>query len=265
MFSIRYLNTVVPGLVSFDGTIKASLDGPDKVRPTKSMKALVKRKSPSLTHMKEPTVTTSTPTVDGLLSAFSSGQCHDRATMARKGAHVVIIHGPSSSLTQHACVDNNTNFLIPYSPQAGTTQKFAFIKDVKTYKATAPARQRSISDYNTNLNNLASGSVSLETFDLKDYPNGVLFVFKADESMQHARITKAYDTDEPMEHSKFEGIVLSHWHRHHEFFEADQDLVDLCTKVYGWHGFGNRKSVNSMGLNVYTGKWGSSRTIGNPV
>jgi len=214
MFSIRYLNTVVPGLVLFDGTIKALLDGPDKIRPTKSMKALIKRTSRSPTHMKEPPVTTSTPTVDGLLSAFSSGQCHARATMARKGAHVIIIHGPSSSLIQHPCVDNNTKFLIPYSPQTGTIQKFAFIKDVKTYKASVPARQQSTSAYDTNLKNLASGSVSLETFDLENYPDGVLFVFKADESMRHTRIIKEYDTDEPMEHSKFEGIVLSHWHFH---------------------------------------------------
>ena len=78
-------------------------------------------------------------------------------------------------------------------------------------------------------------------------------------------MVQEYTTKEPREHNQFSGVVLSHWHRSEQFYSVTRDELVLAQKVFGNNGFGNRKSVVSMGLNAYTGLRGNHVAIGNPV
>ena len=111
--------------------------------------------------------------------------------------------------------------------------------------------------------------ISLHSYNLTDHNIGLIFVFVANEEKKSNHIIHEFDSVQPMEHSdigaKFNGVVLSHWSRHREFYQIGSDDVQLAHRVFGNHGFGNRTSVVSMGLNAYTGMRGSKRAIGNPV
>ena len=83
--------------------------------------------------------------------------------------------------------------------------------------------------------------------------------------MSRMVVRHEFDTDRPMERSDFYGVVLSHWTRIERFYKIDVEEVNLAHRVFGQHGFNNRNSVASLGLNAYAGSRGSKRAIGNPV
>ena len=103
------------------------------------------------------------------------------------------------------------------------------------------------------------------SYNLADYKYGLMFVFVSNEKISRMVVRHEFDTDRPMEHSDFDGVVLSHWTRNERFYKIDVEEVNLAHRVFGQHGFGNRNSVASLGLNAYAGSRGSKRAIGNPV
>lgn len=271
-FSLRYLNTVVPGLVAFDGTVKSSVSGPDVIPLTKTMKKTIKKHSQTMPN-DEPKVTDLTDKVDGLLLEFPTGTMKSRPTMARAGAHVVVIKGNSSMLSKSPTdqlTEKKEPFLLPLvlpvnCADPKTISFGLFHKGLKEYKQAIADCPKTLEDYNASVLQNSSGSVSLRAFDLSDFPNGLLFVFESDDTLDTCKVVREYDTKVPMEHWEIEGTVLSHWHCHKEFFSADKEQVELSNRVFGKQGFGNRKSVMSAGMNVYTGQRGGGRAIGNPL
>ena len=280
-FSLRYLNAVIPRLVTPDGTIRASLSGADIIPfPRRLKKTLAV--SPKAFVKDEPSIThASTKGVQGVMKVLHAGPPEVQKTLAVAGTRVVIIEGPRDSLVQDFTdPEGKVPFLIPFAPECDATQ-FVPVDDdtinpvsqvfslfyggAKGYKERVANRSRSTKQHNKNLAKVSSSSISLKSYDLNKYKFGILFLFVCNDARSRSSVVQEYTTKEPREHNQFSGVVLSHWHRSEQFYSVTRDELVLAQKVFGNNGFGNRKSVVSMGLNAYTGLRGNHVAIGNPV
>ena len=252
----------------------ASLDGPDILPVPKGYKKRM-TKPP---HVLEPCVTYESGNSDGLLKALQSGHAKLSRTMALAGTHIVVIQGPSSALNcDKAFCDENGKlpFLVPFAKSASGAERNKFQDfglfhgGAKRYKEVVASHPRLPNAFDNMLDSECTSYITLRSYNLADHKLGLIFVFVANEEKKSNCIVHEFDSVQPMEHSEigamFNGVVLSHWSRHQEFYQIGSDDVQLAHCVFGNHGFGNRNSVLSMGLNAYTGMRGSKRAIGNPV
>jgi hypothetical protein len=67
-----------------------------------------------------------------------------------------------------------------------------------------------------------------------------------------------------MEHWQFDGTVMSHWTVSKNTLGVTRRMLNIVKDVFGGSGF-NRKSVKSIGINIYTGEKSSSQAVPNPV
>lgn len=106
--------------------------------------------------------------------------------------------------------------------------------------------------------------VDLKTYDLANYPNGLLFLYRPNDQLIEQTVVKEWETTEPLEHWQLNGTVMSHWIRNPKVYTITLDHVDVMESVFGQKGF-SRSSVDSIGINIYTGMKSSPRVIPSPL
>ena len=279
-FKLRYLNAVQRLTLSGYPFIHASVHGPDSVPRTSSMKKLIQEHRSSV-HCLLPEGISVVPTSHIRKSALLDilnrykGGIHNvaqrnntkRRTMAVAGSHVVEIEGPMMSLRDG--VDSDC-LLVPLvdievikSQKETHLQKYSYIpKDL--YTSLASRGPRKISKLNKKLILASRQIVKLTKYDLTRFPNGLLFVYRPNNQLHKPTIVREWDTTEPLEHWQFDGTVLSHWTLSPRTYSVKQSHIKVMEAVYDQRGF-NRSSVDSIGINIYTGIKSSPRAIANPV
>lgn len=276
--SLQYLNCINEKCVSLGGLVKASLEGPDVLQVNASyriagMKLSSKEK---LLLPTAPVVTSGSLRPRGLLQILHRcqvGTCKNyrvikKRTMSLPGTHVVEIEGPLTFL-RHPKSPRKDVVLVPLLNKefgectAMALEKYVYFpinkyRELSKYGRSFNSHSRFIHEY-------GEETICLRKYHLSHYKNGLIFVYRPNDTLTKPVIICEYDTTEPKEHSDFRGVVLSHWHRNENTYNITGDILDLVHCVYGAAAFGNRKSVKCRGLNAYSGIRRSNRAIGNPV
>jgi hypothetical protein len=123
---------------------------------------------------------------------------------------------------------------------------------------------KELKEINQKLKMSSQTVVDLRKYDLENYPNGLLFLYRPNDKLIEQTVVKEWDTTEPMEHWQFNGTVMSHWIHNPHIYTVTQDHIDVMESVFGQKGF-SRSGVDSIGLNIYTGTKSSPRVIPSPL
>jgi len=276
---VRYLNVVNVARAQYP-FLHASLLGPDTTTITMDMRKVVKENVNTVQSL-YPDGITSIPNryvhkshLLDILNACKDGQIIGtktkkvkRKTMSQTGTHVVEIEGPSLKL--HDGTDENC-LLVPLIENLekkvhtrAYIQRYIYVPKEK-YLSLISEKPRNITEFNNRLCMASQKSIDLLKFDLKQYPQGLMFVFKKSNTFEKPTIVREYDSKEPVEHWQVKGTVMSHWVVSEKTYTISREHVNIMENVYGHRGF-NRSSVGSIGINIYTGIKSSPRVIPNPL
>jgi hypothetical protein len=280
-FQLRYLNAIKPSRTTQGYPyVQASLLGPDTVPRTSAMKKIIQDEKsstgcllPNGNSQVPSNYVGKSPLLD-ILYGYKDGRAIvtqrnkvKRRSMAEAGTHVVEIEGPIMKLKEG--VDEKC-LIVPlavsndiHAKNDKHTQQYVYLpKD--TYAALSRKGSRISSTVNQELLSLSEKTMNLRKFDLHHFPNGLIFVFRSNPNLDQPTIVLEWDTTEPMEHWHFNGTVMSHWISSPKTYSVSQSHVNVMEQVYGHKGF-NRNSVDSIGINIYTGIKSSPRAIPSPV
>jgi hypothetical protein len=190
-----------------------------------------------------------------------------RKTIAAVGTHVVEIEGPVTSLRDG--VDKNC-LLVPLYLNSSLdkesdshVERYVYLPRNK-YNSMVSTHPIETLNMNDMLTHLSDKVIDLRKYDLDKYPNGLLFLYRPNNSLRNQTIVKEWDTTEVLEHWQFNGTVMSHWIHNPNVYSIKQSHVDVMESVFGHKGF-SRSSVDSIGINIYTGTKSSPRVIPNPL
>jgi len=270
-FKLRFLNIIRQGKDSSPYPfICASLNGPDSVPRSASMKKIVQDFVSCRKSMLLPNGISVVPSnyvrkscLLEILHAYNAAQRKKikRRTMAQPGTHVVEIEGHIMQLRKG--VDGNYLLVPIVDINNKATQRYCYVtKD--THKCLSSEDTYKLTTLNEKLLRVSKKVVDLIKYDVNDFLNGLIFVFRHNQNIKELSIVREWDTSEPMEHWQFNGTVLSHWIVSQKTYSITMDHLKVMESVYGHKGF-NRSSVDSIGINIYTGIKSSPRAIANPL
>lgn len=280
-FHIRYLNAVTHKNDSDECYhISTSILGPDRVPISASIRIAAKKFQESNPLLPDGILTIAINKVirsHGLLGVLyqykkgmrdsCSSKKFSRNTMAQIGTHVVEIEGPTEKLRDGL---DPSSLVIPLLEEDDITSsscpklhKYVYVPRA-VYKQLAKGGRRNANHLNKELKDISGTELTLTKFDLNTYPNGLIFVFRQSDEYRVPTIVREFKTTTIMEHCQFNGTVMSHWTVSQNTYTISKKIITIMEDVFGGNGF-NRKSVNSIGINVYIGEKSSSRAVANPL
>jgi hypothetical protein len=185
--------------------------------------------------------------------------------VAQTGTHIVEIEGLSQKLSQGT--DENC-LLVPLveTREVDTCryhQRYVYIHK-HDYKSLSSKSRKNTKIFNDDLTAMSKKVIDLVKFDLEQYSQGLMFVFRESNKFEQLTIVQEYDCTEPLEHWQLNGTVMSHWVLSENTYSVSKKHIEIMENVYGHRGF-NRNSVDCIGINVYTGIKSSPRVIANPL
>jgi hypothetical protein len=282
-FKLRFVNVVQykQSNQSHD-YIEACLHGPDTVPRTAEMKRLMQEKKPSFRcllpegSLDVPSrYVPKCPLLD-ILYRHKRGQPNGtsrnkikRRSTAAVGTHIVEIEGPIATLRDGI---DKTCLLVPLVENDNSyvqgcndphIQRYVYLPK-KTHKGISSNDPQELNEMNQKLLMSSQRVVDLRKYDLENYPNGLLFLYRPNEKLIKQTIVKEWETTEPLEHWQLNGTVMSHWIQNPNIYTITRDQVDVMESVFGNKGF-SRSSVDSIGIYIYTGMKSSPRVIPSPV
>jgi hypothetical protein len=279
-FKLRYINVVEYKQNQGYDFIEACLHGPDTVPRTVEMKRLMQEKRSSFKcllpegSLAVPSRYVQRSPLLDILYRYKGGKPNvtsrnkiKRRTTAAVGTHIVEIEGPIATLREGI---DKTCLLVPLltnnnssSHNDSHVQQYVYLPK-KTHKCLSANRPQESNEMNQKLLMYSQKVVDLRKYDLENYPNGLLFLYRPNDSLSKQTIVKEWETTEPLEHWQFNGTVMSHWIRNPNIYTVKRAHVDVMESVFGHKGF-SRSSVDSIGINIYTGMKSSPRVIPCPV
>ena len=275
--TIQYLNVINYHSVCKDGFIVASGMNPDiaKLRKEDNIMLQKQRKLSKGPVSSRPVTQDMSFNYKKYMSSFLT-LCNSktRGSIARKGAHVIIVEGPVSKLKCNNSLEKE-GFLCPRYEECTQNQK-SFRQSYTRISKTERASRRYLEfnddahKLNPFLDEIGIGKeTDLLCLDASKFPNGIMIVYSQNENLSEMRIKEKYDlNEEGKEHWDLvdKGIVLSHWIPHKLAMENSvQDIKITLLHNRNTHGYGNGRNVtNSVGGNRYHGQKLSGRAITHP-
>ena len=276
--TIQYLNVINYHSVCKDGFIVASGINPDIAETKKKDTITLHKCKPSKCLASPRHVTRGNRSmrfkynknISSFLDLYADKK---RGSIARKGAHVIIVEGPVSKLKwddAHA----TDGFLCPRYNEYSQNQKSFPQRYTRISKKVRSSKEYTTFDQDAHklnpfLDKMGHGNVDLLCLDISKFPNGIMIVYSKNENLSEMRIKEKFDLNqEGKEHWDLveKGIVLSHWIPHDLAMENSvEDIKITLLHNRSTHGYGNgRRVTNSVGGNRYHGQKLSGRAIPHP-